>query len=133
MSTPGNSETYLVCKGFKGIEEDFKLALLNETGVDWPKSPNNSPRALLPEACLGEGFLQDISTAADYFGRLQASVIERNLRLFDHFSQEDGRAVHQARQLIVQEWIRRFRIGRIEVRLPLLLRPSLHSMHTPAI
>jgi hypothetical protein len=101
------------------------MVTYGSSGVDWPKSHDDRPLALLPEACLGESFLQDISTAAHYFGRLQASVIERNLRLFDHFSQADGQAVHKARQLIVKEWIRRFRINRIEVCLPPLFPSSL--------
>jgi hypothetical protein len=32
MSTPGNSETYIVCKGFKGVDEQYKRKLLHFTG-----------------------------------------------------------------------------------------------------
>ena len=32
MSNPGNSETYIVCKGFKGVDEQYKLTLLSFTG-----------------------------------------------------------------------------------------------------
>ena len=52
-------------------------------------------------------------SGAEYFARLQEAVIKRNLRLFDEFPQHEGRAIHLARQLIVREWPRRFRIERI--------------------
>ena len=72
MSTPGNSETYLVCKGFKGIDEDLKLTLLSFTGTEWPKSQDGCMLALLPETSLPDSFLQEMARASDYFGRLQA-------------------------------------------------------------
>jgi hypothetical protein len=40
----------------------------------------------------------------------QAAVIERNLRLFQNFSTSECQAVRVARQLVVREWVRRFRI-----------------------
>ena len=44
----------------------------------------------------------------------QAAVIERNLRLFQDFSTSECEAVRVARQLVVREWVGRFRITRIQ-------------------
>jgi hypothetical protein len=139
-------DLFLVCKGFKGIDEELKQALLSFTGEKWPTSPDGSakrilhaddaddadaatavthppplsgpaPRgqnlALVPKEHIPDAFMQSMLSGAEYFAGLQEAVIKRNLRLFDEFPQHEGRVVHLARQLIVREWQRRFRIERI--------------------
>jgi hypothetical protein len=136
-------DLFLVCKGFKGIDEELKQALLSFTGEKWPTSPDGSakrllhaddadaatavthpsplsgpaPRgqnlALVPREKIPDAFMQSMLSGAEYFARLQEAVIKRNLRLFDEFPQHEGRVIHLARQLIVREWPRRFRIERI--------------------
>jgi hypothetical protein len=138
--------SFVVCKGFKGIDEELKQALLSFTGEKWPTSPDwtaqrllhaddaddadaatavthphplsgPAPRgqnlALVPKEDIPDAFMQSMLSGAEYFARLQEAVIKRNLRLFDEFPQHEGRAIHLARQLIVREWPRRFRIERI--------------------
>lgn len=132
--------SFVVCKGFKGIDEELKQALLSFTGEKWPTSPDwtalhaddadaatavthppplsgPAPRgqnlALVPKEHIPDAFMQSMLSGAEYFARLQEAVIKRNLRLFDEFPQHEGRAIHLARQLIVREWPRRFRIERI--------------------
>jgi len=36
MSTPGNSETYIICKGFRGINDETRDKLLAHCGTQWP-------------------------------------------------------------------------------------------------
>jgi hypothetical protein len=114
MSTPGNSETYIVCKGFRGITEEYKNALLSFTGEVWPTSKDGLPLALVPEECISTRFMRSMMRAAEYFARLQGAVIERNLRLFEHFPQQEAANILLARKVIVREWMRRFGIRRID-------------------
>ena len=113
MSTPGNSETYIVCKGFRGISEEYKLALLKHTGPSWPQDMDGQDLAIIPRSFIATSWLEHFVQAAKYFAELQGAVIKRNLRLFDEFSPAEGRRIHQARHLIVTEWMRRYRIFQI--------------------
>ena len=65
MSTPGNSETYIVCRGFKGIEESYKLTLLSFTGKEWPQSHDSMPLALVPEAYISKTFMRNMVKGAE--------------------------------------------------------------------
>ncbi|KAJ1484263.1 FtsJ-like methyltransferase-domain-containing protein [Baffinella frigidus] len=121
MSTPGNGETYVISKGFKGISQEHLQQLLDHCGTQWPtRESDGAVLSLVSREHIGNSWLASLQEGAAYFGRLQASlfpsekisargsVITRNLRLFENsFSSADGQAV-------VGEWVRRFRIVRID-------------------
>ncbi|KAJ1484270.1 FtsJ-like methyltransferase-domain-containing protein [Baffinella frigidus] len=112
MSTPGNGETYVISKGFKGISQEHLQQLLEHCGTQWPSREfDGAALSLVSREHIGNSWLASLQEGAAYFGRLQGSVITRNLRLFENsFSTADGQAVRVARQLVVGEWTRRFRI-----------------------
>jgi len=104
---------FIVCKGFKGIDEELKQALLSFTGEEWPTAQDGQLLALVHKDHIPDAFMQSMVSGAEYFARLQGAVIKRNLRLFLDFPQQEGALIHQARQLIIREFQRRYQIHRI--------------------
>ena len=114
MSTPGNSETYIISRGFKGIDESVMSALLENTGKEWPTDENGNKKALIPFSSMPSEWMDKMIECGRYFSQLQGSVIKRNLRLFDEFTREEGQSVSQARATVSSEWMRRYKIQRID-------------------
>eukprot|EP00960_Hanusia_phi_P004766 138272-Hanusia_phi.AAC.1 len=113
MSIPGNSETFIVCKKFRGISEEYKEELLKYTGERWPKDKDGDDLSIVPRSVIPTSWIEQFSNCARYFAELQGAVINRNLRLFRDFPKTEGRRVKLARTLIVKEWISRFRFDTI--------------------
>jgi cap2 methyltransferase len=114
MSTPGNSETYIISRGFLGISKEYLDVLLANTGKEWPTDEMGEKKALISLDSMAQEWMDKMVECGIYFSRLQGSVIKRNLRLFDEFTRQEGQAVSQARTLISHEWMKRYQIRRID-------------------
>lgn len=78
-SKAGNSETYIVCKRFKKIQDDVKKAIIR--GLI--KSKNQmSTFSMLPRATIGEQFLHSVRHAASQFAQWQEDVMTLNMSTF---------------------------------------------------
>lgn len=91
MSTPGNSETYVVARGFNGISQEHLVALLDRTGVDWPSNASSGEHlSLIPKDSFDDVWMEEMLKCSSFFAKLQTSAIERNIRLFNASSSDVG-------------------------------------------
>lgn len=75
-SKPGNSETYLIGCGFRGVTEEQLEALAARIGPKFPEG-----RAVYPLERMDRAVLGAIKVAGLLFGDFQRETIERNLAL----------------------------------------------------
>jgi cap2 methyltransferase len=110
-SKEGNSEVYVVCRGFLGVDEDNLNSLIDSLGDD--DDLGISKFDLKPD------FVTDVKECARFFMDIQVSVIQRNLRTFDQFY--DKAAKIEEKKLVAKQFIVAHKIQALE-------RPSDHIM-----
>lgn len=110
-SKPGNSETYVVCKGFRGIARDVLQVLLLHTGKDSPQFADG--RGMFSRAFLGERWIQSVVECAAYFAKLQSEAIQRNLALFEDCSEVQKNEIYQSKKEVAEKWTARYQITQI--------------------
>lgn len=108
-SKAGNSEIYIVARGFRGISRGRLEVLLQAVGPTLPAG-----RALLERDVVGASFLRCVARVSDFFARLQEAVIEGNIRLFDQPSQQAWHFIRSRRTRIAYQWLEVFRVSSIE-------------------
>ena len=89
-SKEGNSEMYVVCKGFR-IDEltaDQKSELLRKC---------HTGRLILQPSLIPDGFTEELLKCATFFKELQCKVIEKNLRTFNEgFDHKEMRSLRDS-------------------------------------
>ena len=75
-SKEGNSEVYVVCKGFRveKLTADQKSELLRSC---------HTGRLMFPSSIIPGGFTEELLECATFFKELQCKVIEKNLKTFN--------------------------------------------------
>ncbi|KAL0044230.1 hypothetical protein WJX82_005654 [Trebouxia sp. C0006] len=104
-SKPGNSETYIIGKQFKGIDPDLHTFLVSQVGEDVYKD-----KALLALNCLPNDFVQSCTQCAAYFAGVQQQVISDNLATDSFLPPPHRAAINAAKQWLAAEWPRHFRL-----------------------
>ena len=109
-SKAGNSETYMVCRNFKGIEQDFLQHLLKYVGI----SDLFKNYSLFSTEAFPETFLKQIVDAATFFADCQRETIQENLDLENQLKvPEVFGAIKNERKWVSDEWLRRFKTSRL--------------------
>eukprot|EP00291_Cryptomonas_curvata_P026180 CAMPEP_0172175082 /NCGR_PEP_ID=MMETSP1050-20130122/14022_1 /TAXON_ID=233186 /ORGANISM="Cryptomonas curvata, Strain CCAP979/52" /LENGTH=923 /DNA_ID=CAMNT_0012847129 /DNA_START=140 /DNA_END=2907 /DNA_ORIENTATION=- len=127
MSTPGNSETYIISRGFLGISQEYLDILLQNTGIEWPVNDSGQKLALIPRDWMVSEWMDRMIECGNYFSRLQGSEIKRNLRLVVEFTRDERKAVAATRGMVSREWMRRYRIQRIDCSRRIVSTTMLHG------
>eukprot|EP00742_Colponemidia_sp_Colp-10_P010012 GILJ01010964.1.p1 GENE.GILJ01010964.1~~GILJ01010964.1.p1 ORF type:complete len:891 (-),score=113.49 GILJ01010964.1:131-2803(-) len=108
-SKGGNSETYVIAKGFKGwgtIPKDYLSLLLSHVASDLPQ------QALVALLDIPKDFLEQVIECAILFSRWQIDTIEENLELFDcnFSSRASRRSIEHEKTAIANRFASKFRI-----------------------
>ncbi len=106
-SKEGNSEVYLICRGFRdNLSAEQKQNLLK-------RSDEESACLFQPQDLPGP-FAEEVLECARLFKELQCSVIERNLRTFDSKdTDEEEEEVKALRERVADHLVQTCGIGRI--------------------
>lgn len=108
-SKSGNSELYVMCKGFRGITQPLLQKLLNRVS---PSIFVDDDRGyLFPTASIPSEFLKKVEEVAAHFADLQIQKIESNIHLF--LSAESGggankQVFHRIKTSFAYDWIKFF-------------------------
>eukprot|EP00742_Colponemidia_sp_Colp-10_P005154 GILJ01005504.1.p1 GENE.GILJ01005504.1~~GILJ01005504.1.p1 ORF type:complete len:917 (-),score=93.02 GILJ01005504.1:89-2839(-) len=110
-SKDGNSETYVIAKGFKGwdtISKDYLSVLFRFVGKELPN------KTLVGRNDIHEGFLEQVIDCAKQFSKWQIDTIEENIRLFDYCSSDTRRSIENEKHRFANDFARTFRIRRLD-------------------
>jgi len=102
-SKSGNSEIYLVAKGFQGASPELLEILLSHANT-------TTQRILFSKEALPPILLQSVRDASKQFTNWQIETIERNLNLEGKRSRADDRAIRAEKQAVAEEFIHRFQL-----------------------
>ena len=102
-SKAGNSETYVVCCGFRGINGELLEAMLQRCGSQNPTT------MLLPAQLIPSTFLAEMKQCTTYFAKSSAAVIQRNVDLFEQMDRKMKAETEALKTAVAQEWLKRFR------------------------
>lgn len=113
-SIASNGETYVICKGFKGISNHLLETLLAFTGKNWPCFSNGKQKALIPLGVFHEEGLQSMVAGACYFADLQMQAIKNNLKLFQHISMKQMQQIKMMQTLVSEAWLQCYAVKPIQ-------------------
>lgn len=120
-SKEGNSEVYVICKGFKSDP------LLSKYCDNIIESNFDTTYGLFDRDVIGDSFLQQLKECCQFFMQTQASVIERNLETFDKLSKKDIFKLKSLRHKTLQEFFTRYQLKPIPVDKKILSRKSIDT------
>ncbi|KAF4678299.1 FtsJ methyltransferase domain containing 1 [Perkinsus chesapeaki] len=120
MSKPGNSEVYVVGLGFgfvrsavlnrlMGLMEDSDLWKGIEAGDE-----EGLERAIVPDEWMSPVFNEAFSKCSVYFSTQQTEYIERNLRLFNDWPEEERQLIKAKKRSYPWEFIERLDLRRLK-------------------
>jgi 23S rRNA U2552 (ribose-2'-O)-methylase RlmE/FtsJ len=104
-SKAGNSETYISCMGFRGIEQRYLDRLLQFTGEN-----RRLDRAMFPLKYLPPNFMRQVDLCSALFSRASASVIRTNLALFKGMNPGLKKYLLDRRRDVADEFLKRFNL-----------------------
>ena len=122
-STQGNSEVYLLLRGFRGCPAPLLDALLAHVT---PSLPNH---AMLPRERLPPAFVDEARTCAARFADWTRVVIERNLDLEQRKTRDEDHAIRRCRNEVAEEFIRRCSMRAIDPGLRIVTRTYLSGAY----
>ncbi|CAG9461865.1 unnamed protein product [Pedinophyceae sp. YPF-701] len=105
-SKPGNSEVYVIGRGFRGIEPALLERLLSFVSKDPGMFKNVS---LLPEASIPESYMRQAVACAGKFSGAQRDIIEENLELDTFMSHPTRESRYKVKRWFAEhfrEWYR---------------------------
>eukprot|EP00045_Choanoeca_perplexa_P012635 m.138820 g.138820 ORF g.138820 m.138820 type:complete len:1153 (+) comp16081_c0_seq1:65-3523(+) len=143
-SRASNAETYVVCKGFLGIEQDLLERLLLHVDSEpilappelWPVveegevGPDNVYLSVLGQDKFSSELLAHLEELAIYFATGFTKMIERNLALDVKKSKLEDNLIQEAKQDVARDFIRRYRLRRIPTSQRIVPRPHVKSLNT---
>lgn len=90
MSAPGNSEVYVVARGFRGVAREWLEHVLRYVGRDWPTSADGLARALVSNHVIRRDpeWEAAVVECACYFAHAQVAAIRRNIALFERMDRK---------------------------------------------
>ena len=101
-SKEGNSEVYVICEGFKGVDNETLESL-----IDGLLKEEN----LFALADINDQFLSKIEDCARYFMDIQTSVIKRNIESFSDKSNKEAQKIKtDEKKLVSRKFIEDFNI-----------------------
>lgn len=110
-SKPGNSEVYIVCKGFVGLDalgEDYFKTVMQRTKVPDFVTP------LVPLRDIPETFLSHLVECEEFFIRCQIFTIHSNIDSFKNISKKKRTILNEVKGKICQQFIDNFDLKRID-------------------
>ena len=103
-SKAGNSEVYLVCLGYHGIDSFSEWHLQK---LESAFTLQDHEKSIFPLSTLSTGFLTAAKQAAELFSGYQREQIESNLRLFTVFTKPQQQFLSDVQQFAVESYDRR--------------------------
>ncbi|KAF5839008.1 FtsJ-like methyltransferase-domain-containing protein [Dunaliella salina] len=101
-SKPGNSETYVIGKGYRGASPDLLSLLLHHVSTE----DMFTSKAMLSREVLGSAsFMRSAEEAASAFAAVQRDIIEENLQLYADFPKWRKGALCQAKDMLACQWM----------------------------
>ncbi|XP_025415255.1 cap-specific mRNA (nucleoside-2'-O-)-methyltransferase 2-like [Sipha flava] len=105
-SKQGNSEIYVVCRGFKGLQCVEPLIHTFFSTSNRTLSDN----CLFPLSELPKDFLSSVYKCSKYFSELQMQVIENNIKWFYQKTENDIKSLTELQYCVANTYVNRFRI-----------------------
>lgn len=101
-------EVFVICTGFKGVGQAHLDRLLLSVGPG-PYVKEGAALAMMPKSFLSPAWLGQIRCCSDLFARLQSSMLEREMRLFNkHLMLPEKQEIFHMRDKAVLHWTVRF-------------------------
>lgn len=113
-SKGSNSEVYVVCCDYKGIDKDIlKLIRLNL---------KNNTESMFPHDFIPIDFVQQLVECSNFFAKLQIMEIEKNISLFLNNNKDVEYLISNIRQRIVEEYLIKYNLCSIDENKKILQR-----------
>eukprot|EP00794_Sanderia_malayensis_P015800 gene15800-17393_t len=110
-SKPGNSEIYVVCKDFYGLEN------LSQGFIDIVMKctvTKDYTEPLIEDKCMPKDFMDRIIECEEYFICHQTEAIQANIKAFTNISKGKKWFVQHAKDFFSEEFIKKFQLEPIE-------------------
>ncbi|XP_050428080.1 cap-specific mRNA (nucleoside-2'-O-)-methyltransferase 2-like [Adelges cooleyi] len=124
-SRQGNSEVYVICQGYKGLEYTEPWIQRFFTCTD------HTQYSLFPLKELPKEFLSSMYNCSQYFSKLQMQVIERNIQRFLHGGdgiENDTKFLMDLQYQVSKMYIAKFKIKPIDPSLEIVGEKKLQSI-----
>ena len=102
-SKPGNSEVYIIGKGFRGISDELLEAMLQHVGKDVFHTS-----AMLPLELLDPAFVEEAQRCAKVFADAQRETIELNIQRENRLSGMERKAIYDTKTWFAGFWIKHY-------------------------
>lgn len=124
-SKSGNSEVYVICLRFKGLEV---LNHIWEALILPYKSPHsNTNKALFNINDMNSEYLIQISDCAEFFMRLQINTIESNITNYNKYEANEMEKIQQRKKLVAFRYIKKYCVQKIPCEKKLV--PSITNLN----
>ncbi|XP_063701137.1 cap-specific mRNA (nucleoside-2'-O-)-methyltransferase 2 [Culicoides brevitarsis] len=120
-SKEGNSEVYVICRGFKG---DPLLQTYCDSIIE---SNFNTNFGLFDQNSIEKDFLKQLIECCRFFMETQAAVIERNLATFEKLTKKDIYRIKSLRYKTTKEFFERYNLRSIPPEKKILSRKSIET------
>ncbi|XP_050522675.1 cap-specific mRNA (nucleoside-2'-O-)-methyltransferase 2-like isoform X2 [Daktulosphaira vitifoliae] len=101
-SKSGNSEVYVVCKGYMGRS-------LATPYIQMFFKSKNHDNALLPLSQIPNNFIDELYNCSSYFCDLQIKTIEKNIITWNN-KNESYKEINEIQRIICQEYVNRYKL-----------------------
>jgi hypothetical protein len=116
-STPSNSETYIVCDGYKKNLSKIQIEKLFEY-LDCLVYEDKKNLCLFKKEDISRGFLDEIKKINSFFYNRQKYFINRNIELYEQYKNKDNQTIlkdsSKMRQEYASYWIKRYSLKKID-------------------
>lgn len=102
-SKEGNSETYIICVGYRGISDTLLRELLKYVEGEDPFVNH----AMFSKENIPENFLREYIKCAKFFKVEQQEIIEHNLSTEGKLSYQDRSVLIEAKNKFSREWVKK--------------------------
>lgn len=113
-SKQGNSEVYVICSGYQRIYRNLSYLLEMTSRMEY----NDVPMFKLD--MISNDFINQVSKCAKMFMTLQTQAIKSNIYHFERPDIDDQQMVHELRNQIRREYVRRYNVRPIADRMKIL-------------
>lgn len=110
-SKSGNSEVYVICLRFKGLQtlnHLWESLLLPYKSLDY-----KTGKSMFDLNEINSGYLDQISACVDFFMEKQIETIEENIRNFKNNQATERSKIMHRKKLVAAQYIKKYKVQRI--------------------